>query len=84
MQRFELLTNEITACGSDVSCIEVKRNNVSGVLPVSNFRIPGRLPLANEAAFGLNAPGSPAPVFYGQFEKDLQQLQTNLVFGTPI
>src|SRR6185369_9945639 len=39
--------------------------------------------LANEAAFGVNTPTSPAPVLYGQFEKDVQQLQTNLVFGQP-
>src|SRR6185436_21102691 len=39
--------------------------------------------MTNRAAFGSSASGSPAPVLYGQFEKELQQLQTNLVFGQP-
>jgi hypothetical protein len=39
--------------------------------------------LSNKAAFGASAFGSPAPVLYGEFERELQQLQTNLVFGSP-
>jgi hypothetical protein len=78
-------TNEITSCGSDVSCIAVKRNNVSASFFLSQeFQNTGMIAfLANEAAFGVNAASSPVPVYYGQFEKELQQLQTNLVFGTP-
>ena len=78
-------TNEITSCGSDPSCIAVKRNNVSAAFFLSQeFQNTGMIAfLTNEAAFGLNASGSPAPVLYGQFEKEVQQLQTNLVFGQP-
>jgi len=78
-------TNEITSCGADPACIAVKRNNVSASFFLSQeFQNTGMIAfLANEAAFGANAPGSPAPVYYGQFEKELQQLQTNLVFGQP-
>jgi uncharacterized protein (TIGR03118 family) len=78
-------TNEITSCGADANCIAVKRNNVSAAFFLSQeFQSTGMIAfLANEAAFGLNASGSPAPVLYGQFEKDVQQLQTNLIFGQP-
>jgi uncharacterized protein (TIGR03118 family) len=78
-------TNQITSCGSDPNCIAVKRINVSAAFFLSQeFQNTGVLAyLANKAAFGGSASSSPAPVLYGQFEKDLQLLQTNLVFGTP-
>ncbi len=40
--------------------------------------------LANKAAFGNIPPtfGTAVPVLYGQFEKDTQQLQKDLVFGS--
>lgn len=78
-------TNEITSCGADAACIAVKRNNVSAAFFLSQeFQNTGMIAfLANEAAFGQNASGSPAPVLYGQFERDIQQLQQNLVFGQP-
>jgi uncharacterized protein (TIGR03118 family) len=78
-------TNEITSCGADPACIAVKRNNVSASFFLSQeFQNTGMIAfLANEAAFGPNTPTSPAPVLYGKFEKELQQLQTNLVFGAP-
>jgi hypothetical protein len=78
-------TNQITSCGADPDCVAVKRVNVSAAFFLSQeFQNTGVLAyLANKAAFGATVPGSPAPVLYGQFEKDLQQLQTNLVFGSP-
>ncbi|PYS67731.1 MAG: hypothetical protein DMF73_18585, partial [Acidobacteria bacterium] len=77
--------NQITSCGADANCIAVKRINVSAAFFLSiEFQNTGTLAyLANKAAFGASASGSPAAVLYGQFERDLQQLQTNLVFGTP-
>ena len=77
--------NQITSCGPDPNCVAVKRINVSAAFFLSQeFQNTGLIAfLANEAAFGQSASGSPAPVLYGQFEKDLQQLQTNLVFGAP-
>jgi uncharacterized protein (TIGR03118 family) len=78
-------TNNITSCGSDANCIELKRINTSAAFFLSiEFQTTGVLAyLANKAAFGPNASGSPAPVLYGQFERDVQQLQRNLVFGQP-
>jgi hypothetical protein len=78
-------TNEIEQCGADVQCREVKRINVSAAFFLSiEFQRTGVLAyLANQAAFGPSANGSPAPVLYGQFIRDVQQLQQNLVFGQP-
>jgi hypothetical protein len=37
--------------------------------------------LANKAAFGSSASGSPGPVLYGTFERETQALQKDFVFG---
>ena len=77
--------NQITSCGPDPNCTAVRRINVSAAFFLSQeFQNTGMIAfLANEAAFGQSASGSPAPILYGQFEKDVQQLQTNLIFGQP-
>jgi len=82
---FNFWVNQITACGSDVSCIAVSRVNTSGAFFLSQeFQKTGMLAyVSNKAAFGPSASGSAAPVLYGEFEKEVQQLQTNLVFGQP-
>ena len=76
-------TNEITSCGSDAQCIEVKRINVSAAFFLSiEFQRTGLLAyLANKAALPKTI--TPAGVFYGQFQRDVQALQNNLVFGQP-
>jgi uncharacterized protein (TIGR03118 family) len=78
-------TNTITSCGANASCIDVARINTSAAFFLSNeFQNTGTIAyLANRAAFGTSASGSPAAVLYGQFERDVQQLQQNLVFGQP-
>jgi uncharacterized protein (TIGR03118 family) len=82
---FNFWVNNITSCGSDANCIAVKRVNTSAAFFLSiEFQQTGVLAyLANKAAFGASASGSPAPVLYGQFERDLQQLQRNFIFGAP-
>jgi uncharacterized protein (TIGR03118 family) len=78
-------TNEITSCGGNAACIENKRVNVSAAFFLSlEFQRTGYLAfLTHRAAFGPNASGSPAPVLYGNFERDVQQLQRGFVFGQP-
>ncbi|HYY96533.1 MAG TPA: TIGR03118 family protein [Pyrinomonadaceae bacterium] len=79
--------NNITSCGSDANCVAVKRVNVSAAFFLSiEFQQTGLLAyLANKAAFGAQAitADAPVPVLYGQFERDVQQLQRNFVFGQP-
>ncbi len=75
--------NEIESCGADANCRAVKRVNVSGAFFLSNeFQNTGLVAyLTHRAAFGSSASGSPAPVLYGNFERDTQALQKDYVFG---
>lgn len=78
-------TNEIASCGSNAACIENKRINVSAAFFLSiEFQRTGYLAyLTHRTAFGTNASGSPAPVLYGNFMRDVQTLQRGFVFGAP-
>jgi conserved hypothetical protein TIGR03118 len=78
-------TNEITSCGGNAQCIEIKRINVSAAFFQSiEFKNTGLLAyLTHRTAFGTSASGSPAPVLYGDFERDTQALQNNFAFGLP-
>src|SRR5262249_44775704 len=77
--------NNIDSCAGDVGCREVKRIDTSAAFFLSiEFQKTGMLAyLTNRAAFGASAFGSPAPVLYGEFEKETQQLQKDLIFGAP-
>jgi uncharacterized protein (TIGR03118 family) len=78
--------NNIDSCGAVAQCREVRRIDTSAAFFLSiEFQRTGILSiLANKAAFGSLPQGPPGvPVLYGQFEKDTQQLQKDLVFGTP-
>lgn len=71
-------TNEITSCGGNTQCIEVKRINVSAAFFLSlEFQRTGLTAyLANRAAFGV------APL-YGRFQLDTQALQRDYAVGAP-
>lgn len=75
--------NQIESCGADAACRDVRRINVSAAFFLSiEFQRTGYLAyLTHRAAFGANASGSPAPVLYGNFERDVQALQRGFVFG---
>jgi uncharacterized protein (TIGR03118 family) len=75
--------NQIESCGADAACRDVKRINVSGAFFLSpEFQNTGYLAyLTSRAAFGSSAFGSPAPVLYGNFERDTQALQKDYVVG---
>jgi hypothetical protein len=70
--------NEITSCGSNAICRELKRINVSAAFFLSiEFQSTGVLAcLTNKAAFN-GLPGNQ------QFEFDRQSLQRNFAFGAP-
>jgi uncharacterized protein (TIGR03118 family) len=76
--------SNINGC-SPTPCTEGSRITTSAAFFLSiEFQTTGTLAYAaNRAAFGSSASGSPAAVLYGQFEKDVQRLQQNLVFGQP-
>jgi uncharacterized protein (TIGR03118 family) len=79
-------TNQITSCGSDAQCIEVRRINVSAAFFFSiEFQQSGLAAyLTHRTAFGPNAlGGSPAPVLYGNFMRDLAAIDRGVIFGDP-
>ncbi|MCA1591513.1 MAG: TIGR03118 family protein [Acidobacteria bacterium] len=70
--------NQIESCGADAQCRAVRRINVSAAFFLSiEFRQTGLLAyLTEKAAYG-------ARPLYGQFERDVQALQKDFVFGAP-
>lgn len=77
--------NEINSCGGAQPCVDVKRINVSAAFFLSiEFQRSGVAAyLTHRAAFGANASGSPAAVLYGNFMRDLEELNNGVVFGQP-
>jgi uncharacterized protein (TIGR03118 family) len=75
---FNFWLNQITSCGNDQACIELKRINVSAAFFLSiEFQQTGMLAyLTEKAAFG-SLPR------YGNFMRDVQALQKGFVFGAP-
>ena len=82
---FAFWKNEIDSCGGNAQCIEVKRINVSAAFFLSiEFQNSGYAAyLTHRAAFGPIASGSPVAVLYGNFMRDLQALDRDVVFGQP-
>jgi len=77
-------TNEITSCGGDQACIELKRINVSAAYFRSiEFQETGYLVYrVYKAAYG-NLPGAPVPLSYGDFLPDTQQMSEGVVVNAP-
>ncbi len=77
-------TNEITSCGPDLQCREVKRINVSAAFFLSiEFQETGYLiHRMYKAAYG-NLPGTPVPVTLSEFLPDKQRVGQGLVVGAP-
>jgi uncharacterized protein (TIGR03118 family) len=75
---FNFWVNQITSCGTDQQCVELKRINVSAAFFLSiEFQRTGMLAyLTEKTAFG----GLPR---YGQFMRNVQALQRDYVFGAP-
>jgi hypothetical protein len=77
-------TNQITSCGSDQACIEIKRINVSAAYFRSiEFQETGYLVYRiYKAAYG-NLPGAPVPLSYGEFLPDTQRISEGVVVNAP-
>ncbi|HJX93926.1 MAG TPA: Calx-beta domain-containing protein [Pyrinomonadaceae bacterium] len=75
-------TNEITSCGSDAQCTEVKRINVSAAFFLSiEFQETGYLVYrVYKSAFG-NIPQTQVPVRFTNFLKDTQQIGKGVQVG---
>ncbi len=78
-------TNQITECGSDAACVEIRRINVSAAFFLSiEFQETGYLVYRiYKSAFGnLTSPaGAPVPVRFLDFLRDQQQIGKGIVQG---
>jgi hypothetical protein len=75
-------TNQITQCGTDAACIELKRINVSAAFFLSiEFQETGYLVYRSyKAGFG-NLAGAPVPVNFTDFLRDTQQIGQGVLVG---
>jgi len=73
-------TNEISSCGTDQSCIEAKRINVSAAFFLSiEFQQTGYLVYRfHKAAYG-NLPGAAVPIRRAEFLPDTQQIGQGVI-----
>ncbi len=78
-------TNQITQCGSDAACIELKRITVSGAFFLSiEFQETGYLVYRTyKSAFGnlTNPAGAPVPVTFLEFLRDTQRMGRGFEVG---
>jgi hypothetical protein len=74
--------NQITSCGNNAQCIQVKRVNVSAAFFLSiEFQETGYLVYKfYKAAYG-NLPGAPAPLRLNEFLPDTRQIGQDVVVG---
>jgi photosystem II stability/assembly factor-like uncharacterized protein len=75
-------TDQITSCGSDSACIELRRINVSAAFFLSiEFRQTGYLVYRMyKAAYG-NVPGGVVPLRFNEFLPDTQEIGLGVVVG---
>jgi hypothetical protein len=78
-------TNQITQCGSDAACVELKRINVSAAFFLSiEFQETGYLVYrTHKSAFGnlTNPAGAPVPVTFTEFLRDTQRMGKGFEVG---
>ena len=74
--------NQITSCGADQQCIDVKRINVSAAYFLSiEFQQTGYLVYRMyHAAFG-NLPNAPVPIRFNEFLPDTEEIGSGVVVG---
>ncbi|MBA3514848.1 MAG: PQQ-dependent sugar dehydrogenase [Pyrinomonadaceae bacterium] len=75
-------TNQITSCGADAACVELRRINVSAAFFLSiEFQQTGYLVYRMYKASYGNLPGAPVPVRFNEFLPDTQQIGKGVVVG---
>ncbi|HLN97256.1 MAG TPA: Calx-beta domain-containing protein [Pyrinomonadaceae bacterium] len=78
---FGFWTNQITSCGNDAQCIEIRRINVSAAFFLSiEFQETGYL-VYRLYKVAFNPVGIPVPVRYNEFLADTQQIGKGIVVG---
>jgi len=78
---FAFWTNQITSCGSDTQCIEIRRINVSAAFFLSiEFQETGYL-VYRLYKIAYNPPGMPVPIRYAEFMADTQEISKGVIVG---
>src|SRR5207302_4417464 len=76
--------NEITACGVDAHCVEVKRVNVSAAFYLSiEFQETGYFVYRVHKAAHGNLPGLPVPVRLDDFLSNTSEVGQGVIVGQP-
>ena len=74
-------TDQITSCGSDIQCIEIRRINVSAAFFLSiEFQETGYF-VYRTYEVSHNAPGIPTQVRYAEFIQDTQRIGQGIIVG---
>ncbi len=74
-------TDQITSCGNDAQCVEIKRINVSAAFFLSiEFQETGYF-VYRTYEVSHNAPGIPTQVRYAEFMADTQQTGNGIIIG---
>ena len=81
---FRFWENEILQCGTNASCIEIKRINVSAAffLSIESQNTGYLVYRIHKAAFG-DLPGKPVPVRRATFMPDSRSISNGLIVGKP-
>jgi len=75
-------TNQLTSCGMDAACIELRRINVSAAFFLSiEFQQTGYLVYRMYKAGYGNLPSAPVPLRFNEFLPDTQQIGKGVVVG---
>ena len=75
-------TNQITSCGSDTQCVEIRRINVSAAFFLSiEFQETGYLVYRIYKVAHIPPNGVPVPVRYAEFLSDTQQIGRGVAVG---
>jgi hypothetical protein len=76
--------NQITSCGADQACVDLKRINVSAAFFLSiEFQETGYLTYRTYKAAYDNLPSAPVPLTFAEFMPDTQTLSQHLVVNAP-
>ncbi len=74
--------DQITSCGTDQACIDIRRINVSAAFFLSiEFRETGYLVYKMYKASYGNLPGAPVPLRYEEFMPDTQKISHDVMVG---
>jgi hypothetical protein len=78
-------TNEITSCGANAGCIDIKRQNVSAAffLSIEFQETGGNVLRLQRVAFGRKSNEAATRTPYTQFMRDAQQVGRGVIVGQP-